>query len=67
MFYGEDPDGKGYATRAHLAEVIGMLGPPPLDLLRRGPRSSEFFAEDGKPSLCPLAIARFTDSHVPGR
>lgn len=25
-----------------------MLGPPPLDLLSRGQRSREFFAEDGK-------------------
>ncbi|OBT92628.1 hypothetical protein VE01_09818 [Pseudogymnoascus verrucosus] len=47
MFYGNDPVGKGYSTRAHLAEVIGMLGPPPMDLLGRGIRSHEFFAEDG--------------------
>ncbi|PKY07070.1 CMGC protein kinase [Aspergillus campestris IBT 28561] len=48
MFYGNDPDGKGYSTRAHLAEVIGVLGPPPLDMLKRGKRSHEFFDEDGK-------------------
>lgn len=48
MFYGNDPDGKGYSTRAHLAEVIGILGPPPSDMLKRGMRSHEFFAEDGK-------------------
>src|SRR5271170_1079831 len=47
MFYGNDPDGKGYSTRAHLAEVVGTLGPPPLDLLQRGKRSQEFFTEDG--------------------
>ncbi|PWY95934.1 kinase domain protein [Aspergillus sclerotioniger CBS 115572] len=47
MFYRNDPDGKGYSTRAHLAEVIVMLGPPPVDLLRRGKRSWEFFTEDG--------------------
>lgn len=47
MFYANDPDGKGYPTRAHLAEVIGMLGPPPSDMLERGKRSREFFAEDG--------------------
>lgn len=51
MFYGNDPDGKGYSTRAHLAEVVGILGPPPLNLLKRGKRSQEFFAEDGKRSL----------------
>lgn len=27
-----------------------MLGPPPLDLLKRGVRSQEFFTEDGKSS-----------------
>ncbi|KAF7173419.1 hypothetical protein CNMCM5623_005636 [Aspergillus felis] len=48
LFYGNDPDGKGYSTRAHLAEVIGILGPPPLDMLKRGKRSHEFFTEDGK-------------------
>lgn len=53
LFYGQDPTGKGYTTRAHLAEVIGLLGPPPLDLLKRGSRSREFFSEDG---MCQGAI-----------
>lgn len=47
LFYGNDPDGKGYSTKAHLAEVIALLGPPPLDLLERGERSHEFFDKDG--------------------
>ncbi|KAF4633002.1 hypothetical protein G7Y89_g5128 [Cudoniella acicularis] len=47
LFYGNDPSGK-YLTRFHLAEVIGLLGPPPLDLIQRGVRSSEFFTEEGK-------------------
>ena len=47
MFYGNDPDEKGYSTRAHLAEVIEILGPASSDLLRRGKRSHEFFTEDG--------------------
>ncbi|KAJ5163833.1 uncharacterized protein N7500_005663 [Penicillium coprophilum] len=51
MFTGMDPDGKGYSTRMHLAEVIGVLGPPPLDFLKRGERSCEFFTEDGMPRL----------------
>ncbi|TVY45143.1 Serine/threonine-protein kinase [Lachnellula subtilissima] len=38
LFYGNDPDGSGYKTRAHLAEVVGLLGPPSLDLLKRGSR-----------------------------
>ncbi|KAJ5109140.1 protein kinase domain protein [Penicillium angulare] len=48
LFYGNDSDGKAYSTRAHLAEVIGFLGPPPLDMLQRGKRSHEFFTNDGK-------------------
>ena len=47
MFYGNDPDGKGYSTRAHLAEVVALLGPPPLYFLKHGKRSPEFFTEDG--------------------
>ncbi|KAM0137133.1 hypothetical protein ACHAO1_004308 [Botrytis cinerea] len=48
MFHGQDSDGEGYSTRAHLAEVIGMLGPPPLDFLEKGIRTPEFFDEKGK-------------------
>ncbi|KAF7935182.1 uncharacterized protein EAE97_008089 [Botrytis byssoidea] len=48
MFYAQDSDGKGYATRAHLAEVIGMLGPPPLEFLERGIRTPEFFDKQGQ-------------------
>lgn len=47
MFYGMDPKQNRYLTRAHLAEVIGTLGPPPKDLLERGRRTSEFFDKDG--------------------
>ncbi|EEQ87765.1 serine/threonine protein kinase [Blastomyces dermatitidis ER-3] len=47
VFRGKDSDGT-YSTRTHLAEVISLLGPPPLDLLNRGNRSSEFFTEDGQ-------------------
>ncbi|KAL1876455.1 hypothetical protein Daus18300_002699 [Diaporthe australafricana] len=45
MFCGDDPDGKGYSTRAHLAEVVGMLGPPPADLIQRGVRNKDFFVD----------------------
>ena len=59
MFQGNDPDGKEYSTRAHLAEVIALLGPPPLDLLKRGRRSSEFFTDDGTFNLCLEAELEF--------
>lgn len=48
MFYGNDPDGSGYKTRAHLAKVVALLGPPPLELLKQGSRSHEFFSDDGQ-------------------
>ncbi|KAG4428245.1 hypothetical protein IFR05_016273 [Cadophora sp. M221] len=47
-FLGQDPNGKGYSTRAHLSEVIGLLGPPPLDLIQKGARSPEYFDDEGK-------------------
>jgi len=58
MFHGNDPDGNGYSTRAHLAEVIGMLGPPPLDLLKRGIRSPEFFDKEGKYFREPIGLPK---------
>ncbi|KAK2839345.1 hypothetical protein FQN49_006230 [Arthroderma sp. PD_2] len=57
LFRGIDPSPeKGYyTTRAHLAEIIGLIGPPPLDLLQRGTRSKEFFSEDGQwIADCPI-------------
>lgn len=53
MFYGYDPIREKYMTRAHLSEVISMLGPPPVDLLKRGRRSQEFFTEDGTKHFPP--------------
>lgn len=48
LFFGYDPHVEEYTTRAHLAELVALLGPPPVDLLERGTRSGEFFTEDGK-------------------
>ncbi|KAK4617435.1 hypothetical protein CLAFUW4_12475 [Fulvia fulva] len=48
LFVGQDPGLQCYSTRAHLAELIGSLGPPPLDLLQRGRRVDEFFDKDGQ-------------------
>lgn len=47
LFYGIDPTEKRYLTRAHLAELVAMLGPPPMDMLERGARSKEFFNGEG--------------------
>ncbi len=53
LFHGRDPaPEKGYyTTRAHWAEVVGLLGLPPVDFLQRGVRSKEFFDANGE-SLC---------------
>ncbi|KAK2743771.1 hypothetical protein FQN57_004708 [Myotisia sp. PD_48] len=48
MFYGNDPVHHKYMTRAHLSELVAMLGPPPADLLKRGKRSQRYFTEDGQ-------------------
>jgi serine/threonine-protein kinase SRPK3 len=47
LFNGYDHEHKEWRTRAQLAEVIGMLGPPPLDMLERAGRRAEFFDEKG--------------------
>lgn len=67
LFYGDDPDGKGYSTRAHLAEVMGVLGSPPLDMLQRGRRSHEFFTHDGKyRHLAECTLQRLTKTKSQG-
>ena len=53
-------------TRAHLADMTALLGPPPVEFLNAGKRSTEFFDQEGKGSLIritPLAdIIRWVDS-----
>jgi hypothetical protein len=63
LFYSQDPSGQGYTTRAHLAEVVGLLGPPPLDLLERGVRSKEFFSEDGEEPHAVL-FTNWANGHI---
>lgn len=48
MFHGQDPEKETYMTRAHLADMVALMGPPPLDLLKRGKRTAEFFDENGQ-------------------
>ncbi|CAG8139920.1 unnamed protein product [Penicillium salamii] len=48
LFTGQHPTLNTYLTRAHIAEIIGLLGPPPNDLIQKGARSPEFFDQDGK-------------------
>lgn len=51
LFTGYDHEMNKFLTRVHLGEIIEVLGPPPLDLLQQGARSSEFFDEKGEYAL----------------
>ncbi|KAM0425547.1 hypothetical protein ACHAPT_009339 [Fusarium lateritium] len=45
LFTGHDPEFQTYRSRAHLAEMIALLGQPPQALLHRGKSSHKFFTE----------------------
>ncbi|KAK4231101.1 kinase-like domain-containing protein [Podospora fimiseda] len=47
LFRGQDPEHSAYRSRAHLAEMVALLGHPPKSLPARGNRSSEFFSSTG--------------------
>jgi serine/threonine-protein kinase SRPK3 len=56
LFYGIDPTERRYLTRAHLAELVTMLGPPPIDMLERGARSTDFFDGEGENALLRYCV-----------
>ncbi|TDL14150.1 kinase-like protein [Rickenella mellea] len=47
LFNGKDPEHAKYRSRAHLAEMIALLGPPPPSLLAQGNLTSKFFSDAG--------------------
>ncbi|KAG6226044.1 hypothetical protein E4U25_008116 [Claviceps purpurea] len=47
LFTGHDPELKTYRGRAHLAEMIALLGPPPPSILARASFRSKFFSDSG--------------------
>jgi serine/threonine-protein kinase SRPK3 len=51
LFTGQDRELQTYRSRAHLAEMIRLLGPPPLSLLTQGKLSHQFFSGGGKLSF----------------
>ena len=53
LFTGTDPREKEYMTRAHLAEMIALMGPPPPELLNAGKRTAEFFDQHGMYHFSP--------------
>ncbi|GAB1207849.1 hypothetical protein APSETT445_006584 [Aspergillus pseudonomiae] len=48
LFTGHDPEFQKYRSRAHLAEMINLLGPPPPGLLAQGKQSHKFFSDTGE-------------------
>ncbi|PYI35564.1 kinase-like protein [Aspergillus indologenus CBS 114.80] len=48
LFTGYDPKYQTYRSRAHLAEIIRLLGPPPSSLLARGRLRHKFFSDEGE-------------------
>ncbi|KAI0406273.1 serine threonine protein kinase, CMGC group [Xylaria palmicola] len=47
LFTGHDPEHQAYRSRAHLAEIAGLLGKPPQELLDLGKSSHKFFNDTG--------------------
>ncbi|KAG5934568.1 hypothetical protein E4U60_003789 [Claviceps pazoutovae] len=48
LFSGRNPETGTYQSRAHLAEMIALLGPPPPSLLARANLRSKFFSDAGE-------------------
>ncbi|RSL51812.1 hypothetical protein CEP54_011231 [Fusarium duplospermum] len=47
LFTGHDPEHQTYRSRAHLAEMVALLGQPPQALLHSGKSSQKFFTDQG--------------------
>ncbi|KAG6835511.1 hypothetical protein H0H93_000695 [Arthromyces matolae] len=48
LFDARDPEHDAYRTRAHLCEMITLMGPPPPEFLARSTLRSKFFTEQGE-------------------
>ncbi len=62
MFSGWDPEHKAYRSRAHLASIIALLGPPPTDLVARGRVNAKFFSASGTFTTAALLPASSLDA-----
>ncbi|CAG8218191.1 unnamed protein product [Penicillium salamii] len=60
LFSGQDPEVQTYRSRAHLAEMIQLLGPPPPSLLTRGNLTQKFFSQEGD-----LCAGELVGEHIP--
>lgn len=48
MFHSKDSKERRNITRAHLPEMIALLGTPLYELLDKGKRTAEYFDENGE-------------------
>jgi len=48
LFTGHDSEYNTYRSRAHLAEMVALLGPPPANVLARGAGRHKYFDDKGK-------------------
>ncbi|KAJ5185750.1 protein kinase [Penicillium cf. griseofulvum] len=60
LFNAYDLEFKEYRSRAHLADMINLLGPPPTSLLKQGKATSKFFTDEYEFSTTDLL-----KNHVP--
>ena len=58
LFSGQDPEYQNYRSRAHLAGMIRLLGPPPSSFLARGNLTQKFFSDEGTFSILFLSMNR---------
>ncbi|KAE8153633.1 kinase-like protein [Aspergillus avenaceus] len=54
LFSGYDPEHGTYRSRAHLAKMVSLLGPPPSNLLAKGASTQKFFSEGNFSGGIPL-------------
>ncbi|CAP92978.1 Pc16g03080 [Penicillium rubens Wisconsin 54-1255] len=60
LFSGQDPEFQTYRSRAHLAEMIRLLGPPSPSFLARGNLTQRFFSQEGD-----LYAGELVGEHIP--
>jgi serine/threonine-protein kinase SRPK3 len=53
-----DPKTGNYENRFHLAIIVGLLGPPPLEFLQRSEFSSVYFDEIGECLIAKQVFAK---------
>ncbi|OBT60612.1 hypothetical protein VE03_10863 [Pseudogymnoascus sp. 23342-1-I1] len=63
LFTGQDPEFEKYQSRAHLAEIINLLGPPPPSLIAQGELRDKFFSAEGK-SITSLTYGDFRTENL---